>query len=381
MTGLRGIFSEFSGAFADLGTFLPIVLAILSLHQMDPSGLLLGFGIFALAVAVIYRRPVPVQPMKVVAAVVITSQLSAAMIAATGLLIGGVLLILGCLGWINRLAEKVPQTLLQGIQMGVGLYLAWAGLKLMSDQWMIGLTLFLIVLILQRTRLSSYVVLGIVIGFAAWSLFSEAQSPTLNPGIYWPQPVAIHLQDLWQATTDVLLPQLALTLTNAVLATAAIASDLFPADRARITPQRLALSTGGLNLLLAPFGAFPMCHGAGGLVVQHRFGARTGLAPAIFGLSCLALGLFLGPDALKLLELLPLPAVGALLAVAGIHLALSRKLLHTEGRRLAVILTTALGCVLFNVAVGLVIGLLAEFLRRLYDKQRQTKPSNKNGIY
>ncbi len=376
MTGLRGIFSEFSGAFADLGTFLPIVLAILSLHQMDPSGLLVGFGIFALAVAVIYRRPVPVQPMKVVAAVAITSQLSAAMIAATGLLIGGVLLILGCLGWINRLAEKVPQTLLQGIQMGVGLYLAWAGLKLMSDQWMIGLSLFLTVLILQRTRLSSYVVLAIVIGFAAWSLFSETQVPTLNPGVYWPQPVGIHLQDLWQASTDVLLPQLALTLTNAVLATAAIAGDLFPADRARITPQRLALSTGGLNLLLAPFGAFPMCHGAGGLVVQHRFGARTGLAPAIFGLSCLALGLFLGPDALKLLELLPLPAVGALLAVAGIHLALSRKLLHTEGRRLAVILTTALGCVLFNVAAGLVIGLLAEFLRRRYDKQRRTKPSN-----
>ena len=33
--------------------------------------------------------------------------------------------------------------------------------------------------------------------------------------------------------------------------------------------------------------------GAGGLVVQHRFGARTGLAPAIFGATCLLLGLLL----------------------------------------------------------------------------------------
>jgi MFS superfamily sulfate permease-like transporter len=372
MTGLRGIFSDFSGAFADLGTFLPIVLAVLSLRQMDPSGLLIGFGIFALAVAAIYRRPIPVQPMKVVAAVVITGQLSPSAVAATGLLIGAVLLILGFMGWIGRLAEKLPQTLLLGIQMGVGFYLTWAGLKLLSDQWTIGLTVFLVLLLLQRTRLSGYLVLAIVIGFAAWSLFSAQQTPTLNLGIYWPKPVSMNLQDLWLSTTGVLFPQLALTLTNAVLATAVIAGDLFPDDRSRITPQRLALSTGGLNLLLAPFGAFPMCHGAGGLVVQHRFGARTGLAPAVFGFSCLALGLFVGPDALKLLELLPLSAVGALLALAGIHLALSGKLLHMEGRRLAVILTTAIGCVLFNVAVGLAIGLVAEFLRRRFSERHRS---------
>ncbi len=376
MPDLRGTAGDLSGAFADLGTFLPIVLGVLSLRQMDPTGLLMGFGVFALAVALIYRRPIPVQPMKVVAAVVISSQLSPSMIAATGLLIGALLLLLGLKGWINQLADRIPLTLLQGIQMGVGFYLLWAGMKLMSDQWMIGLTLFLLLLVLQRTVLRSYLVLMVVIGFAAWSLFADGTIPQLNPGLYWPQTVSLQAQDFWRVTTDMLFPQLALTLTNAVLATAAIAGELFPADRSRITPQRLALSTGGLNLLLAPFGAFPMCHGAGGLVVQHRFGARTGLAPAIFGLTCLALGIFLGPDAMKLLELLPLSAVGALLAVAGVHLALSRKLLHTDGRRLAVILTTATGCVLFNVAVGLVIGLVAEFLRRLYTNQFRTKSSD-----
>ncbi len=376
MTSLQSLLGEISGAYADLGTFLPIVLALLSLHRMDPTGLLVGFGIFAISVALLYRRPIPIQPMKVVAAVVIGGQLSPSMVATTGLLIGGVLLILGLMGWVNRLAEKLPQTLLQGIQMGVGFYLAWSGLKLMADQWMIGFTLFLLILILQRTLFNSYLVLAIVLGFAGWTLATDTQVPDLSLGLYWPQPVSIDLQDLWQTTSIVLLPQLVLTLTNAVLATAAIAGDLFPSDRSRITPQRLALSTGGLNLLLAPFGAFPMCHGAGGLVVQHRFGARTGLAPAIFGLSCLALGLFLGPDALKLLELLPLSAVGALLAVAGIQLALSKKLLHTEGRRLAVVLATAIGCLLFNVAVGLGVGLVAEFLRRRYSGLHRTTSSD-----
>jgi SulP family sulfate permease len=375
MPSLKGLSGEFSGAFADLGTFLPIVLGVLSLRQMDPTGLLLGFGCFALAVALIYRRPIPVQPMKVVAAVAIASQLSPSMIAATGLLIGVVLLLLGLTGWINRLAEKLPQTLLQGIQMGVGLYLLWAGLKLMMDQWMVGLTLFLLLMLVQRTLFRSYAVLAIVVGFAAWSLIAGSTRPDISVGLFWPPLVTLNMQDLWQTTTGVLFPQLALTLTNAVVVTAAIAGELFPDDRSRITPQRLALSSGGLNLLLALFGAFPMCHGAGGLVVQHRFGARSGLAPSIFGVSCLALGLFLGPDALKLLELLPVSAVGALLAVAGVHLAASKKLLHTERWHLAVVLITAIACVVVNVAVGLLVGLLAEFLRLRYRGQERRAQS------
>ncbi len=366
MLNLRNVLGEVSGAFADLGTFLPIVLGVLSLRQMNPSGVLVGFGLFALAVALIYRRPIPVQPMKAVAAVVIASQLGASAIAASGVLIGIVLLLLGLSGWIDRLAKKLPQTLLQGIQMGVGLYLVWAGLKLMRDQWLIGAGLFILLMLLQRTLIRSYSVLLIIAGFISWSLISGSFSTEIHFGLYWPSWVTFQAVDLWDTTTGVLFPQLALTLTNAVVVTSALAHDLFPNDRQRITPKRLALTTGGLNLLLAPCGAFPMCHGAGGLVVQHRFGARTGLAPAIFGLSCLSLGVFLGPDALKLLELLPISAVGALLAVAGVHLALSRKLLRTKSWQLAVVLITAVSCVLVNVAIGLVVGLLLEHLRARY---------------
>lgn len=363
---LRKLLGEVSGAFADLGTFLPIVLGVLSLRQMDPTGLLLGFGLFALAVAAIYRRPIPVQPMKVVAAIVIAGQLDPAVIVATGLLLGVVLILLGLSGWIDRLAEKLPQTVLYGIQLGIGLSLTWSGIKLMADQWLFGAALLFLLLFLQQTRLKTYALPMAVVVLVGWSLIRTPVFPALDFGLYLPPIVTVHWGDLWRSATGVLFPQLALTLTNAVLVTAAIAGDLFPEERGRITPQRLALSSGGLNLLLAPFGAFPMCHGAGGLVVQHRFGARTGVAPAIFGISCLSLGLFLGPDALKLLELLPISAVGALLAVAGVHLALSRKLLHTTPRRLAVVLVTAISCLLFNVAIGLVFGLLSEFVRQRY---------------
>jgi SulP family sulfate permease len=366
MLNWRSALREISGAFADLGTFLPIVIGVLSLRQMDPTGLLVGFGLFSLAVAIIYRRPIPVQPMKAVAAIVITSQVGPSEIAATGLLIGLLVLLFGLTRWINRVAEKLPQTLLQGIQMGIGLYLVWAALKLMMPQWTVAIPLFTLLMLLHYTHLKGYSVLLIIAALSVWALCSGTPLPEVKIGLYWPHLVTPHWQDLWHAASGVLFPQLALTLTNAVVVTAAIAGDLFPNERSRITPQRLALSSGGLNLLLAPFGAFPMCHGAGGLVVQHRFGARTGWAPAIFGICCLSMGLFLGPDALKLLQLLPVSAVGVLLAIAGVHLALNRKLMNQGRWSLAVILTTALGSVVFNVAIGFFIGLIAEFLRVRY---------------
>ena len=94
---------DISGAFADLGTFLPIVLGVLALQSIDSSGVFVGFGLFALVTAVIYHRPIPVQPMKVVGAVVITQQLSAGDIAATGILISLVLIAMALFGIILSL--------------------------------------------------------------------------------------------------------------------------------------------------------------------------------------------------------------------------------------------------------------------------------------
>ena len=60
-----------------------------------------------------------------------------------------------------------------------------------------------------------------------------------------------------------------------------------------MTPRRFALSSGFGNLVLAPLGALPMCHGAGGLAAHYRFGARSGTAPLLLGLALLALALLI----------------------------------------------------------------------------------------
>jgi SulP family sulfate permease len=371
---LQTMLGDASGAFADLGTFLPLVLGVLMVRHFNPTGLLVGFGVFALGTAAVYHRPVPVQPMKVVAAIVIATGISPQAVAAGGLLMGLILVLLAVSGSITALARWVPQSVLTGVQLGIGLHLILAGFRLVSDGWIVGAASLAALLALQLTRFKPVAALAVLTTSAVWALQHSGGMPSsLTPGFYLPELTLPHWRDSWTALQSLALPQLPLTLTNAVLAPAAIALSLFPEDAARITARRLALSSGLLNALLAPLGAFPMCHGAGGLVVQYKFGARTGMAPALFGLSCLALGLLFGPDALLLLGVLPMAAVGALLVVAGGELAVSKRLFDASQDALAVIVLTGVIAVTVNIATGFVVGILADILRRRWVMARTTK--------
>jgi len=159
------------------------------------------------------------------------------------------------------------------------------------------------------------------------------------------------------------LPQLSLTLTNAVIVTASLARELFPSTGAIASERRLALSSGLANVLLCPFGAMPMCHGAGGLAAQFRFGARTGLAPIIFGAVLLVLAIAFADHAGALFALIPIGAVGSLLIFAGTDLAISRRLFDGKPSCLWVIGATAFVTVTVNPALGLILGWIAELMR------------------
>lgn len=127
-------------------------------------------------------------------------------------------------------------------------------------------------------------ILLVIIGLG-WSLLAgEAGLPVLTPTLHLPA-IGIPAWDaISEAAIGAFWPQLALTLTNAVLLTSVLAADYFPSARPSASAKRLAMSSSALNLLLAPIGAVPMCQGAGGLAIQYHQGARTGLAPIVFGL-------------------------------------------------------------------------------------------------
>ena len=178
-----------------------------------------------------------------------------------------------------------------------------------------------------------------------------------------PKLVMPSWEDVWRGIELAVIPQLPLTLTNAVIVTASLCREMFPADAVRASEWRLALSSGIANLTLAPFGAMPMCHGAGGLQAQYRFGARTGLAPILFGAILLVIGLGFAESAGQLFAVVPIGAVGALLIIAGTDLALSRQLFDGRPSCWPVIGITALLTVMTNPAVGLAAGWLAELCR------------------
>jgi MFS superfamily sulfate permease-like transporter len=239
------------------------------------------------------------------------------------------------------------------------------GLQLMADvPWLAGLILIAL-LILMRIPCCPAAPLALLLAIVAGALAGLVELPAgLALAWHWPALVLPGWSDLPHALERAVVPQLPLTVTNALIVTAILARSLFPDTSARASERNLALSTGVANLLLAPLGALPMCHGAGGLQAQYRFGARTGAAPVILGVVLLVLGLGFADDAAALLAVIPSAAIGALLLVSGADLALSRRLFDARPSCWPVIGACAAGTVLVNPAAGLALGWVLELIRR-----------------
>ncbi len=105
-------------------------------------------------------------------------------------------------------------------------------------------------------------------------------------------------------------------------------------------------------MVLAPLGALPMCRGAGGLIAQHRFGAR-GWAPTLLGAVLLALGLLFADGAARLLGNIPAGAFGVLLIVAGSDRALSQRLLEVRADYHPAVAAAAVATFALNPGLGL----------------------------
>ena len=358
-----GVLRELSASLADLGTFLPLVLGVLLVVQMDPTGVLVGFGVFALASGALYRRPIPVQPMKAVAAMGIAGLLSAETMVATTLVMGLVLLALSWSDGILRLRRWIPNSLMHGLKLSLALSLIWVTQGGVQWQWVEVCALLGVLIALQWTPLKPLSALLVMSGGLLWLMPDSGVLALLSFDPRLPPLSLPDLSSMLNAITAAALPQLVLTVTNALILTAVIAQEYFPADNPPITEQRLARSSGWANLLLAPLGAMPMCHGAGGLVAHHALGGRTGWTIALFGIGCLTVGLGFGHSAVALLAIVPGSLVVMLLLYAAWQIVDPATLMRLRPSCYAVIGVMVITSWAFGLLAAIAVGWVAEAIR------------------
>ena len=362
---------EWAGAFGDLGTLIPFVVAYIAVLKVDPFGILFTFGAAMVVCGLYYRTPFPVQPMKAIGAVAATQAAQTAVITpasiySAGLVTGAIWLVLGLTGAASQVARWVPRFVVVGIVLGLGMGFMIEGIKMMSSGWLVAALGLVGTLLLLTNRVIPAMFLLLIFGVtsgafqnpdAARALFAvrfafRVPSFALS-GITW--------YDLLKGTVFLALPQLPLTLGNAVIAVREENNRLFP-DRA-VTENVVATSTGVMNLAGAAFGGVPMCHGAGGMAGHVAFGARTGGAPIILGtiLLCLALG-FSG-SIQAIFNVFSPAVIGVILFLTGAQLALgSCDFSKNKAERFITLATAAFA--MWNVGLAFVAGLILAYIHK-----------------
>ena len=350
--------AELSGSLGDLGTLLPLMTALALTNSISLPSTLLFNGAANVLTGVAFGLPLPVQPMKAVAAVAIARNFTMEENAAAGLVVAalvGLLSITGLIRWANRVT---PVPVVKGIQVGAGLSLCLsAGTKMLTPLtwtgpwwgdnlfWVLAAVMLLLVTFMYPRI--PYALLLFAVGVFLSLLAPLAPSDPL-PVPTPPTPSTLlpivlpSARDFWKSTTTASLGQLPLTLLNSVIAASALASDLLPSPPypAAPTVTQLGISVAAINLAGCCFGAMPICHGSGGLAAQFRFGARSGSSIIFLGCTKLLLGViaFWHPHALVgLLHRIPHSLLGVLVLAAGVELASVGESINTDARDLRVL--------------------------------------------
>ena len=317
---------EAAGAFGDLGTLIPFIVGYITVAKIDPSGVLVAFGVFKIVAGLTYRTPVPIQPMKAIGTAAISSggAITPAAIWASGLFTGVLWLVMGLSGAVSWIAKITSRPVIHGLVLGLGLGFLLEGIKLAQDELVLTVAAVVVTFVLlSYERVPAMLVLlgfGIVVSLVRDpALLAEFGAMSFRFRVPEVALSEIGWQDLVTGVLVLGLPQAALTLGNAIVAIVEENNQLFP-DRP-ITVRGIAIDHGVMNLIGASIGGVPMCHGAGGMAGHVRFGARTGGALVILGILVLVAGLFFADSIGTFFKLFPPALLGVILMFGGLELA------------------------------------------------------------
>ena len=380
--------AEISGSLGDLGTFLPITIALATADQISLSATLVFTGLFNIITGCVFGIPLPVQPMKAVAATALLASLTARETQAAGLFVAACVLILSVTGLLRWFTDAIPIPVVKGIQVGAGLALILsAGTKAMTslswtgpswaDNYIWLLSAFILLMLLVNAPRVPFALAIFILGliFASVRLATSSYPHVPNFSVWFPD-FRVPSGSEWK--TGILsagIGQLPLTTLNSIVAVVHLSSDLLP-DLSSPSATSIGLSVALMNLSSCWFGSMPVCHGSGGLAAQYRFGARSGASIIFLGAVKLVLGCFFASPLMNLLDRFPIALLTIMVFGAGLELAgvgeglnttRSRDLEKEPGQeerktRWNVMLTTLGFQLAFkNNAVGFVAGMLCHW--------------------
>ena len=353
---------EWAGAFGDVGTLIPFVVAYITIVKVEPLGLLLMFGVALVASGLYYRTPLPIQPMKAIGAAAVAGGISPAALFGAGLTTGLFWLLAGVTGAIRPISRLATKPVVRGIMLGLGLSFMVDGVNRMRTAPLLaGIALVATYLLLTNPRIPAMFMLLVIGVVSAVIMDPQLVSELARVHIGFKLPVfslsAMTWNDLVVGTLLFTLPQIPLTLGNAVIAIVAENNELFP-DR-KVTEKKIAISQGIMNLVAPIFGGVPMCHGAGGMAGHVRFGAKTGGALVILGSLLVVIALFFSDSVAIFFKIFPNAILGVILFFAGAELAIVVRDIGDEKSDFYVMLIVA-AFAMWNMGAAFLVGVILD---------------------
>ena len=343
---------------------MPIAAALVLRNGFDPATVLVGAGALYVAAGLYFRVPVPVQPIKAAAAIALARDLEPHVLSIAGIILGAILLILAVTDMAATVTRLFVTPIVRGLQLGVGLILIETAFDIAGGaRAIVAAVVVAIALMASAIRGRVPAALLVVGGGVVLSLIDgvdlEATADVWQPSVL----SGVDAGSLSVALVVLVLPQLPLTLGNAVAAVVDLEHRYF-GDRAhRVSARSISMSSGLANVAAGAVGGMPMCHGSNGLTAHHRAGAGTYRMNLAIGGTLLFLGLFFGGLALQMLALIPLFVLAGLLGFTGVtHGAL---VMDQRGFDLALAICMGIvGLATGNLALSLGLGVLLYWGRR-----------------
>jgi SulP family sulfate permease len=382
--------NEFAGSLGDLGTILPLALGMILINGINPSGIFFSIGVFYILTGLYFGITVPIQPMKVIGAYAIAAEMSVQQIQASTILMACALLLIAITGTMNAIGKYTPKSVIRGVQFSTGVLLMVQGVKMMlgtsslqllhklAEPYLtvqsigplpIGILIGVLGLLVTRLFLNNkklpagliIILFGLGIGLF---LGDNRDFYNIQMGFFIPEWMPYPFPqkvDFSFAIFALVLPQLPMTLGNAVIANADLSKDYFGKKAKKVTYKALCLSMAFGNVLSFLIGGMPICHGAGGLAAHYRFGARTAGSNLIIGVIMILLVILFGKGIMLFLFLIPMSILGVLLLFAGSQL--SKSVMEIKHRSDIFVVIWILGVTLAtNLAIGFLTGLIFAYV-------------------